>query len=330
MDALALAVILAVTQTLLPVPRQIANKSAATSERVQSQANPNKTPPAQSQPSVYANGTPSYDPNRNEQGADDAQHPVSISKLPPVMVVPPKRDWVDWGYWVFSGLLVVVGGLQVRLLWRTLSAIRQQADLMKRQAELMERQAVKLDESVAVADRAAIAAQASAGAAKENIEIIINKERARVSVEINLLSLTLPALAHTANYNLRVYGPADAEAYVVSSSLGALITDSPEPPTSGFVEYRMFGIPNVLTKHNPIENRMTFLQPKFTLDQGDIDSVNQGKAFVHFWGCIKYKDVFDRPRETYFRYRWDVSTGLYGGPSGRWIQCGPPEDNRAT
>ena len=53
----------------------------------------------------------------------------------------------------------------------------------------MERQALKLEESVAVAERAATAAQTSADAATANIDLVINKERARVRVEIGELKV---------------------------------------------------------------------------------------------------------------------------------------------
>jgi hypothetical protein len=73
--------------------------------------------------------------NTGVEHPEDAQHTVGISKLPPVSVT---RDWADWGVWVFSFLLVVVGFLQVWLLWRTLGAMKQQADLMKQQADIQE------------------------------------------------------------------------------------------------------------------------------------------------------------------------------------------------
>ena len=80
----------------------------------------------------------------------------------------PKRDWADWGYWAFSLLLVVVGGFQVILLWRTLTAI-------KRQADTMERQEGVLDQSVK-------AAKDSAEAALLGAKALIYAERPWVSI----------------------------------------------------------------------------------------------------------------------------------------------------
>ena len=90
---------------------------------------------------------------------------VEITKFPPVSVT---RDWVDRGVWIFSGLLVVVGFLQVWLLWRTLGAI-------KRQADSMDTQSTETKESnstaIAIAKKSADAAKESADAAKTSADI---------------------------------------------------------------------------------------------------------------------------------------------------------------
>jgi hypothetical protein len=104
MKLLALTVLLAIMQTVPPVPRKTAD-------------NPAQTTPAKADSSGAAKA------DSGEQHPEDAQHTVGISKLPPVSVT---RDWADWGIWVFSGLLVVVGFLQVWLLFRTWKTINKQ------------------------------------------------------------------------------------------------------------------------------------------------------------------------------------------------------------
>jgi hypothetical protein len=126
-----LSMLLALMQALPPVPRQAATSSAGTSGHIQSQTNANKTPPAQSPPSVNANAAPSHDVNRSEQGTDNSQHSISVSKLPTVTVSSPKRDWADWGYWAFNLLLVVVGIFQVILLVFTWKTIQRQVQLQE-------------------------------------------------------------------------------------------------------------------------------------------------------------------------------------------------------
>jgi hypothetical protein len=85
------------------------------------------------QPANTPASSPQTQTNSGGQHSEDAQRSVGISKLPPVSVT---RDWADWGVWVFSLLLVVVGFLQVWLLWSTLGAMKRQADLMKQQGDI--------------------------------------------------------------------------------------------------------------------------------------------------------------------------------------------------
>jgi hypothetical protein len=53
------------------------------------------------------------------------------------------------------------------------------------------------------------------------------------------------------------------------------------------------------------------------------EEVKAGKLFVGVRGFIRYRDVFDRERETSFRYVWKYSS-MYnlGGDYGNWVTCG--------
>jgi hypothetical protein len=115
---LIFAVLLAVMQTTPPVPRQTPDSTTSTSGKVQKQSKSNKTAAAQTPPIVKTDATPTTTGNDGKQGQDNKEHSISIGKLPTVTVDPPKRDWVDWGIWLFNGLLVVVGFLQYRILRR--------------------------------------------------------------------------------------------------------------------------------------------------------------------------------------------------------------------
>jgi hypothetical protein len=321
MKYVVLSILLALVQTLPPVPRQAANNSAGTSCRIQSQISPNKTPPAQSPPPVNANAAPSHDANRSEQGTDNSQHSISVSKLPPVTVVTTKRDWADWGYWVFSGLLVVVGGLQVWLLRRTLGAIQRQADLMERQTVATE--------------VAADAANASAAATKENIEILISKERARIRIEVGRLEIRPPDdpfPIHEVNYKVFCYGTTPA--FPLASLATLSVTDSQKPANKP-LPIRM-SLPSVI---NPAAEGIEKSAILFdTLQQNGFDRIRKGELFPHFYGSIKYRDVFDRQREYRFRYVWRLSSWL-PVPSnehtkledlGSWFKCGAEGDNSET
>ncbi len=220
--------------------------------------------------------------------------------------------------------LVAVGILQAGVLvWqaialsRTLSGIKRQADIMERHTDI-------LKESVE-------ATKSNAEATKENIELIIRKERARLRVDVKALDLTMAGLAHTVGYTVRLHG--STEAHVLECGAEAYVSDSAQPSADSTYIFPM-GIPEAITPESRVINKSALIRPKIKLDQADIDSIYAKKAFVHFHGFIKYKDVFDRPpHETRFRYLWKVTdlSGLaVGRPFSYWTKCGSPSDNSET
>ena len=75
---------------------------------------------------------PTASPSSNQQRSpitpgNEQQTAVNVRAVPRLSV-EEVRDWVDLSQWVFAGLLVVVGALQVILLFGTLTATRISAD----------------------------------------------------------------------------------------------------------------------------------------------------------------------------------------------------------
>jgi hypothetical protein len=68
--------------------------------------------------------------------------------------------------------------------------------------------------------------------------------------------------------------------------------------------------------------------PNFMLTAEDVKAVLQERLFIHLLGFTKYKDVFDRDRETRFRFRWAES----GIPflAGSWEMSGIDIENLQT
>lgn len=132
MKLLALVVLLAVIQTSPPVPRKTANSGTPTGNSVQQQTDTKKANPAKA-PTV-ADTSQAHNAAGSDQNAKNQQSDVSVSKLPTVSVEP------DWGMYVFSALLVIVGAMQLWLLYRTWGQIERQAGIMQRQTLLIERQ----------------------------------------------------------------------------------------------------------------------------------------------------------------------------------------------
>jgi len=147
----------------IPVPGQSSNNPAGGSSNVQKQRSNGK---GNGQPAIAPLPKDSTRPgpqDTEKPDAGNADNSVTVSKLPTVSI---GKDWADWSYWGFGGILVIVGGSQVWFLYRTLKANQTQAGHMERQTKALE-------DSVAAAQKAADAAIAQ-------VEMVKSKERAQL------------------------------------------------------------------------------------------------------------------------------------------------------
>src|ERR1017187_4563540 len=128
MKTLVLAVLLAVAQAPSPVPRQASEKGTQGRQNVENKKKGNDA--TTGKPVLVGKehlGRPSK-PNGNEPAhIDPAPSNIRISDIPPVTVNPGK--WEKAYLW-FSGGLVLVGSLQVWLLFGTLRTVRRQGNNM--------------------------------------------------------------------------------------------------------------------------------------------------------------------------------------------------------
>jgi hypothetical protein len=120
MKVMILAAFLVSVQTSAPARKQTADNAAVK----QSSPAPLQTAP----------DTDISKPNSESPNLDKPQS-VRITELPAVSV---NHERIDWQLWLFNGLLVIVGFLQVLLLKKTLTTINRQADIAENQKTLME------------------------------------------------------------------------------------------------------------------------------------------------------------------------------------------------
>lgn len=269
----------------------------------------------------------------NQGVADqDASKPITIRELPPVSVT---KDWMDEGYWIFNFLLVVVGFLQVWVVFRTLGAIRQQAETLKgqkdsidKQAGIMERQSEILKESVA-------AAKDNAEAAKNSVEMLISKERARLRVDLKKLDLTPKTFSvYTVDFVVSNAGP--TAAFIVESGSTAYflpLENIADPNVGDKIISTLPSLPKVVAPNmQPLEEYAIFLfGTKVTEDI--LSEIKKDRLFIGIRGFIRYNDVFDRERVTKFRYVWKYSSwtpAAEGDRWGNWEKCGAEEENSET
>jgi len=207
----------------------------------------------------------------------------------------------------------------------------EQMEIMQSHANATRDSAIAAKDGAEAAKANAEAARLNAEAAKEMLELIISKERARIRVEITALKLALrEALAHTVEYTIRLYG--STEARITESGAEAYVSDSAGPRTIKDSFLLPISLPQVITPDVRTISVMAFLYPKLKLDNADVDSINERKSFVHFHGFIKYKDVFERERETKFQYTWTVTDlpSLDAERYSYWTKCGAESDNIET
>jgi hypothetical protein len=213
----------------------------------------------------------------------------------------------QWSEVLQVALLIVTaitGGFIAWQAWETKRAAKAAADSVEainRQASIMERQTK--------------AAQQAAEAAAQNIQILISKERARLQMEVGsheIATVYDPLLEHKVEFRLRCYGT--TQATIVETRAWGQINDSREWHRGE--SYGPLLIPSVL---NPPEGA----EGSFLLSYGgalsspiDVgEMITAGKLFAHFYGYIRYEDIFGGQWKYPFRYAWII--GQYG--HGQWL-----------
>jgi hypothetical protein len=119
-----------------PMPGQTTKPSAQSANNANSQSQSSQNTPAKSPTVIGANKQAVSSNNGHEEpAADDREHSVKLTSLPPVTLADKhKTFWdyfLDWGPWAFGLVTAIAAGLQIWLLFRTWEAINRQANLQK-------------------------------------------------------------------------------------------------------------------------------------------------------------------------------------------------------
>jgi hypothetical protein len=176
----------------------------------------------------------------------------------------------------------------------------------------------------------AILTRIAARAASSNVELYMSKERARLRIKMK--PLVLPSEIDTFNtvdFTVSVYGQTDA--FVTDSLCVAYIFPwgvFNNPELRDKIMFPIHSLPSVVSANAPAVNCCALLGTKDGADNILVEEAKARRMFVGVRGFIKYKDVFDRERETAFRYVWRYSEGF--GDYGQWEKSGDPQENRET
>jgi hypothetical protein len=244
---------------------------------------------------------------------------------------------------------VVVYIHQTGLLRKTLNEIHAQAGWMQTQAGYMKSQTTLLSQSV-------IVAQTSATAALTQIKAMKDKERARISVEIQRLDvLEFGAEDSQILVRLRNFGYTHALNVRVSAAARALIYEDKVTIRGGVrvpvfrafaqplheplpLEFGSLDIPTViLNGAPPSEAWVSFIFP----DEWWEDILLRPRIAIELRGIAEYEDVFEDAHFTKFSYTMRIPKFGEISPEGRadirpsspysiWIRTRGEGDNEAT
>jgi hypothetical protein len=225
----------------------------------------------------------------------------------------------------FIGALAVVAVLQfITLLWQAVT-VRKMLGRIAEQAYQMEYQSTMMAGQLTALQDTASAARLSATAAKETVDVIVSKERARLRIDLAPFYLNFGAPS-PANYAVQLQGKTDA--FVLDSHAAVYVSDSREPDPN-LENGKPMPLPNSITPQSPVVKARDVLHP---FSDEEIESIRQRKSFVHFSGFVRYKDVFDGEHETRFNRVWSIAkmNNLGDETFTYWEHCGGENANLET
>jgi hypothetical protein len=332
-----LVLLLAIVQALDPAPGWASTRAGNGSgnDKNGSQGNQNTASPTPPLVNPKIQAVPA-DPHGSDVAAEttNTEHSVRVTSIPPITITDIHKPWweyfLDWGQWVFAGVLAYVGCQQVRLLRRQEKILFGARKEIHTQARHMSRQADLMSQNNVVALAAANAAEESAKAANAQIRMVKDKERAHISVsitdkefEVDVFYAVKVKIANdgtTSAFNLRAKGYANVH---------------PSDDLPSMWIFLSLGVPSVIRQNNePTVAEITFIDPP---DLRNVDN-SETPYFIHVGGLVEYDDVFGNSHQTTFRYRLKITT-IQPIPDttlvkvksfSEWERCGSPEENHAS
>jgi hypothetical protein len=305
MKCLVLIVFFIFSQTPFSAPRQTLNT--------------NKTPRAQpSTPTEPVAATSQQNPDIAPK-PENNQQSVRVRELPPVSV---SRDWADWVLWIFSGLLVGVGFLGVRLAYNTLKAIERQTKATENSVQIIKRQAVSMRRQTTILRESAEATRVSADAARNSVDVLINSERAWVLVETGKIPDQFGPDPNRVEFLeikpiLRNFGKTPARITRVAVRSHQVPTPDSLPPEP---EYQRESAVNITLPPDVPLQPMNVLIPL-----ANFTEIRQGNPVLYVYGFVDYLDLGDKERQSRFCFMYYVPSGFVSMERGFYMATAVPE-----
>jgi hypothetical protein len=176
--------------------------------------------------------------------------------------------------------------------------------------------------------KAVEAAETGAKAARDNVELLISKDRARIEIIAGSVPVVGNAVIGSLCY-LNNVGPSLA---TIEDGGIALVEGNKEID----VDYaRCVKVPivgNIPANGRSSGQFLIPLQPEVMITDSRALEIREGKIFIHCFGYISYRDVFERRHRVRLHLRWFMRWGgmLQGQVMEWWEPVGKPEENSDT
>jgi hypothetical protein len=311
-----------------------------------SQTAPSNTPP---KGVIESNGTRKGQPDpasqRNDQSAIKA--PPAVAKVEAPNVEPSRTD--DYGdeaakklalytFWLmaFTGLLVGVGFLQAMALVLQARLLKQHAGHLENVAtaadassENIRKTLVEIQRQAEIMEKQAQAAKVSAEAANAQIQMMKDKERARIEIThqdgSESMTIFTRDIVAMGSFRINLNNMGGTMARNVQVEFDAFASDAAEAPPSK----EMFWVAAPATVNSGVAEQTGPLPIDGRFPHDEIPST----FFVYCRGIITYNDIFKKePNVTRFLMRREFMRGRDGEAYSNvfWESCGAPADNEST
>lgn len=168
----------------------------------------------------------------------------------------------------------------------------------------------------------------TAKASVSGIELIISKDRARISINVNNINpCSQEAGFNSASALIENTGPTQA---FVKDFRARLVRTSEKEVPANYSECHVAFYHESIQGHSRYKNGFLFnLEPNPFMTTDEVIEVHKEQSFIHFYGFADYRDVFDRNRRTTIHLRWTMKWGgvIPGEIIGWWTPVGPAHEN---
>ncbi|HLY98825.1 MAG TPA: hypothetical protein VKT33_07140 [Candidatus Angelobacter sp.] len=180
---------------------------------------------------------------------------------------------------------------------------------------------------------AANAAKASADYASAAVEATMSKERARIRIEVAPLNpqsgrgqsgsvIMNGSVCTLTNYGLTV-------SFIDEFSARCVKTDT-EEMVMDYGKCRTLIYGESIEQGSNSDRILVPLEPEPVLSDDDIMKIRNRKSFIHFYGVVKFRDIFDRKWITTIHVLWTMRWGVIisNTPTQWWEPIGPQDENQ--